>query len=188
MKNVTLIVWVVFAFLLGLIYKAHKIDQQIHQTKHYELRLDREIHNLNKKELMCLAKNVYFEAGGEPIEGKAAVAQVVLNRMHHPAFPKSVCGVVNQKTRVVNKETNVVEKETRVCQFSWVCEEKKKVAMRSQAWYDSMKIAKVALTEHKTYDKFGKNVLFFHEKHLPFDWKHKYKKVETIGNHVFYRT
>ena len=45
-----------------------------------------------RRALLCLTQAVYYEAGFEPIEGRRAVAQVVLNRMRHPAFPKSVCG------------------------------------------------------------------------------------------------
>ncbi|HPU15862.1 MAG TPA: cell wall hydrolase, partial [Polymorphobacter sp.] len=44
----------------------------------------------------CMATAIAYEAGTEPAQGQAAVAQVILNRMHHPAFPKSVCGVVYQ--------------------------------------------------------------------------------------------
>src|SRR5262249_22788142 len=44
--------------------------------------------------LLCMTQAVYYEAGFEPIQGRRAVAQVVLNRLRHPAFPKSVCGVV----------------------------------------------------------------------------------------------
>ena len=46
--------------------------------------------------LLCMTQAVYYEAGFEPMTGRRAVAQVVLNRMRHPAFPKSVCGVVYQ--------------------------------------------------------------------------------------------
>ena len=51
-----------------------------------------------RRALLCLTQAVYYEAGFEPLEGRRAVAQVVLNRMRHPAFPKSVCGVVYQGT------------------------------------------------------------------------------------------
>ena len=49
-----------------------------------------------RRALLCLTQAVYYEAGFEPVDGRRAVAQVVLNRMRHPAFPKSVCGVVYQ--------------------------------------------------------------------------------------------
>ena len=51
----------------------------------------------HRRALLCLTQAVYYEAGFEPMAGRRAVAQVVLNRMRHPAFPKSVCGVVYQR-------------------------------------------------------------------------------------------
>ena len=63
-----------------------------------------------RRALLCLTQAVYYEAGFEPLDGRRAVAQVVLNRMRHPAFPKSVCGVVYQRN------------STPVCQFSFVCD------------------------------------------------------------------
>jgi len=132
---------------------------------------------------MCMAKSIYFEAGSEPYEGKMAVAQVILNRVEHPSFPKTVCGVVHQSA------TKVVENETvKICQFSWFCEPKKIIRYESQNWQESVKVAKVFLTGEISYDKFTDSVLFFHEKHLPFNWKAKYISVATIGNHIFYRT
>ena len=181
MKNDTLIVWVVFAFLLGLMLKANIVshnvqnEQIVNNEKQVTVRPE-----VNQKELICLARNVYFEAGAEPIEGKQAVAQVVMNRVKTGGFPKTVCGVVKQKTKSI-------ELQKTICQFSWVCEEKKQVAVSSSAWGDSVYVAKVALTEKKVYDKFNRNVLFFHEKHLETNWKEKYKQVKVIGNHKFYR-
>ena len=58
----------------------------------------------------CLAQAIYYEAGYEPESGKRAVAQVVLNRMRHPAYPNSVCGVVYQGAN------------DPVCQFSFTCD------------------------------------------------------------------
>ena len=136
-------------------------------------------------EVMCLAKNIYYEAGAEPLEGKMAVAQVTMNRVEHPSFPKTICGVVNQK--VVKKSTSEWDDDKKICQFSWVCQGKRIIKKESDNWQESLEIAKSFLTEDKSYDKFSEDVLFFHERHLPFNWKHKYTKVATIGNHIFYR-
>lgn len=173
MKN-TLIVWLAFAILLGLLTKSCMKQPETQPILENQNKTFKQETKVDRQELLCLAKNVYFEARGEPISGKQAVAQVVLNRMDHPAFPKTACGVVNQKTKTA-------------CQFSWVCEPKRKVNVNSPAWGDSVWIAKKALTNKNAYDKFSSTVLYFHEKHLPFDWNHKYQKVKVIGNHVFYR-
>src|SRR5690606_34324250 len=60
--------------------------------------------------LKCLTQAVYYEAANEPTLGKRAVAQVVLNRLRHPAYPNSVCGVVYEGASAP------------VCQFSFTCD------------------------------------------------------------------
>ncbi len=60
--------------------------------------------------LECLTAAIYYEAASEPDAGQQAVAQVVLNRARHPAFPATVCGVVYQGS------------ERRGCQFSFACD------------------------------------------------------------------
>ena len=70
--------------------------------------------------LLCLTQAVYYEAGFEPLEGRRAVAQVVLNRLRHPAFPKSICGVVYQGAG------------TGTCQFTFVCDDALNWATRAK--------------------------------------------------------
>ena len=65
-----------------------------------------------ERQLDCLARNIYHEAGHEPFEGKVAVAQVTMNRARDSKFPIDVCGVVFQKNIFMEKV---------VCQFSWYC-------------------------------------------------------------------
>ena len=61
--------------------------------------------------LECLATAIYYEAASEPDDGQRAVAQVVLNRVRHPAFPATVCGVIYQGSE-----------RTSGCQFSFACD------------------------------------------------------------------
>jgi len=139
----------------------------------------------SNKDLQCLAQNIYYEAGAEPLEGKLAVAQVTLNRVENPSFPKTICDVVHQKSTRIKTEWDDAKT---ICQFSWVCNPRKTIYKESDNWQESLEVAKLFLTENKYYDKFGSNVLYFHEKHLPFNWKERYQKVAVIGNHIFYRT
>lgn len=125
------------------------------------------------KEIQCLAKNIYYESGAEPLAGKKAVAQVTINRTNNPSYPSSVCGVVYQRTKAT-------------CQFSWVCEPRKSIKFASDNWEESLMVAEMFLTEGHYYDRIGSNALFFHTKELPFRWDRKYKRVATIGNHIFY--
>ena len=64
-----------------------------------------------ERSLQCLTEAVYYEARSESEEGQRAVAQVVLNRVRHPAYPNSVCGVVYQGSERVTG-----------CQFSFTCD------------------------------------------------------------------
>jgi len=85
------------------------------------------------RELDCLSTAVYYEARGEPVDGQAAVAQVVLNRARHPAWPNSVCGVVFQAGA------------PGVCQFSFVCNGAMRRAREPDAWARAKAIAARAL-------------------------------------------
>ena len=128
----------------------------------------------NKKQIECLAKNIYFEARNESHEGQLAVAQVTLNRLYDPKFPKELCDVVYQKT-TNNKRT--------VCQFSWTCNEKK--IHEDEAWEKSLYIAQMVLTETILHDKIAREkVLFYHAVYVNPKWK--FKRITKIGNHIFY--
>lgn len=130
------------------------------------------------KEVDCLAKNIYYEAGAESTEGKMAVGQVTLNRVEHPEFPKTVCGVVHQKTTY---------KGQKVCQFEWVCKPKKLIK-DSRNWRDSREIAENMLTNNLSYDKVY-DVYFFHAAwiQIPPGWRNNHRVVTQIGQHVFYK-
>jgi N-acetylmuramoyl-L-alanine amidase len=124
-----------------------------------------------QNQLMCLARNIYFEAAMESFEGKLAVAQVTMNRTRHPNFPNTVCDVVYQKINGIH-------------QFSWVGEGVKKI-VNSRAWEDSLLIARKALTEHKVHDTlYRTKAMYFHNTTVNPEWNLKY--VVQIGNHLFY--
>ena len=119
------------------------------------------------QQIECMAKNIYYEAGSEPYEGKLAVAQVTMNRTRNPQFPHTVCGVVYEKD-----------------QFSWVAEKHKGITDK-YAWEECVMIAKRALTEHKLHDTIYKTKsMYFHNTSVHPEWKFKY--VAKIGNHLFY--
>ena len=68
---------------------------------------------ISQRDLQCLAEALYFEARGEGAQGQRAVAEVILNRVDHPRFPKTVCGVVNQRGQFTyNKNARIREKGT----------------------------------------------------------------------------
>ena len=134
--------------------------------------LTRQEPQVNNKQLMCLAKNVYYEAGGESDKGKAAVAHVTLNRANSSHFPDSVCNVVYQKNRGV-------------CQFSWVCHRKASPKTHTDTWAESLRIAREALKGEIRDPTYG--ALFFHAVYVKPVWSRTFKKTIRIGNHIFYR-
>jgi N-acetylmuramoyl-L-alanine amidase len=127
------------------------------------------------KQLRCLAKNIYFEARGEPEKGKIAVAQVTVNRVNDPRFPDTVCEVVNQRTK--DSRTNRI-----VCQFSWTCKPIQRVDL--ELYYQSYEIAKRVLLNGERISNIS-NAVNFHSVRINPGWT--LTRVATVGNHVFYR-
>ena len=131
---------------------------------------------VRNKQLECLAKNIYYEAGGEPFEGKVAVAQVTINRAESGKFPKDICQVVYQKNVVYEKV---------LCQFSWYCQQVSGVKPKNTAVFrDSELVARQVLLENFRLPSL-KNALYFHATHINPKWDRE--KVAQIGGHVFYK-
>lgn len=128
-----------------------------------------------EKQLTCLAKNIYFEAGSESFEGKVAVAQVTLNRAASGKFPSDVCQVVYQKNVVYDKV---------ICQFSWFCEQGPTIKVRSKdAYEESMEVAKKVLLENFRLSSLH-GALYYHADYVNPKWNKP--KVAVIGRHIFY--
>jgi spore germination cell wall hydrolase CwlJ-like protein len=123
--------------------------------------------------LLCLTQAVYYEAGFEPIDGRRAVAQVVLNRMRHPAFPNSVCGVVYQGSR------------SPVCQFSFVCDGSLYRAPSPAAWRVARDIAAAALAGH--VERSVGSATHYHANYVAPRWAPMLTKITQLGAHIFYR-
>ena len=117
-------------------------------------------------EIMCLAKNIYYEARGEPLHGKIAVAQVTLNRVtHRTEFQSSICGVVYAKN-----------------QFSWTMEKHREP--RGEAWLEAQALAKAVVIGTAHLPKF--KALYFHNLTVKPKWNQTKELVARIGNHIFY--
>lgn len=126
-----------------------------------------------KRALLCLTQAVYYEAGFEPLQGRRAVAQVVLNRLRHPAFPKSVCGVVYQGST------------TGVCQFTFVCDGSVNRPPAALAWKEAEQVARAALAGY-VEPSVGEST-FYHADYVAPRWAPLLAKVTQIGQHIFYR-
>lgn len=125
------------------------------------------------RELDCLTSAVYFEARGETPRGQAAVAQVVLNRVKSPAFPKTVCGVVFQGATA------------RGCQFSFACDGSMRHGREADAWDRARLIAARALSGVVLAD-IG-SATHFHTIDVSPAWDPQMLRVARVGLHVFYR-
>ena len=143
--------------------------------------------HVDPKQLECLAKNVFFEAGAESINGKAAVARVVMNRVQ-AGFGPNPCTVVYQVAHLVrpNYATDNENDTIRVrgCQFSWVCEGKKTLNKDSENYRESLQVAYDVLAYDSYRNIIPSTTLFFHNLMVNPMWP--YKQVAKIGNHVFY--
>jgi spore germination cell wall hydrolase CwlJ-like protein len=130
---------------------------------------------LRQKQLDCLARNIYHEAGGEPFEGKVAVAQVTINRTESVHFPSDICQVVYQKNIVYEKV---------LCQFSWYCNSASlKKPMNGPVYTESMEVAKKVLLEGFRLPSIN-DALYFHADYVNPKWGKK--PVAKIGRHIFY--
>mgnify|MGYP003575010326 CR=1 FL=1 len=126
-----------------------------------------------RRALLCMTQAVYYEAGFESPQGRRAVAQVVLNRMRHPAFPKSICGVVYQGARAP------------VCQFSFVCDGSLYRRPALGAWKEAEKIAAAAIDGF--VEKSVGAATHYHADYVAPYWAPRLAKLTKIGAHIFYR-
>jgi len=128
----------------------------------------------SSRELECLADAIYYEARGETPSGQAAVAQVVMNRVRHPAFPKSICGVVFQGAY-----------HRTGCQFSFACDGSMRHARDVGAWNRARKIAARALAGDIA-NQVG-SATHFHTTSVSPVWGPRLMRVAQVGMHIFYR-
>ena len=128
--------------------------------------------------LMCLALTIYHEARGEPLSGQIAVAQVVVNRVRDPEYPKDICSVVHQGP--VDKRGNPLRDK---CQFRWYCDGKSDKAYDRKALRRALAIA--TLVMHGAVKDKARGATHFHtqrpspERSLTF--------IAKIGEHILYR-
>ncbi|PLU02473.1 cell wall hydrolase [Sinorhizobium medicae] len=124
----------------------------------------------------CLAEGIYFEARGESVKGQAAVAQVILNRVRNPTYPKTICGVVYQNKAWRNR-----------CQFSFACDMIRDLIYSRGHWKTAKEIA-LAVTSGKVWLSEVGSATHYHATYVKPAWAKTMKRVGKIGLHIFYRT
>ena len=169
-----------FAAILALCYLCNFTIAHTEQTRQ-KIEPPKKLTKVEKQQVECLAQNIYYEAGYEPKQGKVAVALVTLNRVYSGNYPRSICATMTQKLE-------------EVCQFSWYCDDYKRIKAESyrytkrekQAFEDARQIALHTYLNYKEMHDLTKGALFFHTKDVKPEWKNV-RVTAVIGNHIFYR-
>jgi spore germination cell wall hydrolase CwlJ-like protein len=131
-----------------------------------------------RQELLCLAKNIYYEARGEPAAGQYAVAEVTMNRVASGRYADTVCGVVYQKN------WDPIRKRY-VGAFSWT-ELDELPALGGEEWLRALTIAQ-SVYYGREEPVLAATALFYHATYIKPDWANTKRQVARIGGHVFYR-
>lgn len=121
----------------------------------------------------CMTTAIYYEAAFEPTAGQEAVAQVILNRVQHDSFPKSVCGVIYQGS---TRRTG--------CQFSFTCDGALARPPRQGPWNRAQDVARRALMG-EINSPVG-NALNYHAYYVSPYWSTSLQPEGRIGAHLFY--
>ncbi|ESQ88597.1 hypothetical protein ABAC460_15000 [Asticcacaulis sp. AC460] len=127
-----------------------------------------------QNDLDCLTQGVYYEARGEGVDGMRAVAQVILNRVRHPAYPKTVCNVVYQGAHLRTS-----------CQFSFTCNGALGRPVEKWAWRRAHDVAQAALGGY-VMPVVG-TATSFHTTGVNPRWSGTMERVTQVGTHVFYQ-
>lgn len=147
--------------------------------------LSKEAHGFDENgNRFCLAQNIYFEAGNQPLAGKIAVAQVVLNRLEHPNYPTTMCDVIYQAKWKENWLGNLVPIRNQ-CQFSWFCDGKSDDPVDSPTWMNSLKVA--ADVVQGKYGDITEGSTHYHNDQVHPYWADSLNETVVINNHIFYK-
>lgn len=126
-----------------------------------------------ERALGCLAAAAWYEAGDDAA-GERAVIQVVLNRLRHRAYPKSVCGVVFQGSELATG-----------CQFTFTCDGSLTRRPSPLAWARARRLAEAALAG--TIEPSVGQATHYHADYVYPFWAPNLVKLAQVGAHIFYR-
>jgi len=170
---------VLLGFLALSFYACYQLLDWVIDTKFAQIQTPT-VHQatiqVRERQLTCLARNIYYEAGNEPFEGKVAVAQVTINRSQSGLFPEDICRVVYQK--------NVFYEKT-ICQFSWYCDREAMARILHQEVYtESYEVAKKVLLEGFRLPSLHE-AMYYHADYVKPGWNKQ--RITKIGRHIFYK-
>jgi spore germination cell wall hydrolase CwlJ-like protein len=146
-------------------YQISKTSDDINEIKDYLIHTDSRM-KYTAADADCLAKNIYYEAGVEPIEGKYAVAQVTINRVQQRRWGNTICSVVHSPK-----------------QFSWTLR-KHNERPQGAAWDDSRRVAADMLAGARVRPLL--KAQFYHASYVAPRWRNNMIRVSQVGRHIFY--
>ena len=156
----------VLAFMQAEIQVIH---DDVQDVKEFLVKTNERI-NYTSADAECLAKNIYYEAGVEPIEGKYAVAQVTLNRLKQGSWGNSICDVVHSKA-----------------QFSWTLNKRKvREQPKGELWAESLTVARTVLDKGVRVPSLAQST-YYHADYVKPLWTKSVVKIQQIGQHIFYK-
>jgi len=132
----------------------------------------------------CMAKNIYFEAGNQPVAGKIAVAQVVQNRVMNEHYPNNICDVVYQAKWKENWKGTLIPVR-HMCQFSWFCDGKSDDPVDSATWMFSLLVADSVMNGE--YGDITEGATHYHADSVYPYWAESLNQTVIINNHTFYK-
>jgi spore germination cell wall hydrolase CwlJ-like protein len=145
------------------------IHDDVQDIKQYLIHTNERL-KYTQTEFNCLAKNIYHEAGVEPIEGKFAVAQVTLNRLKKGRWGDDICSVVHAKS-----------------QFSWTLSKRKlNEQPKGELWNESQQVARIVLDKGVRVPSLAQST-FYHADYVKPLWSKSVVKIKQVGQHIFYK-
>ena len=133
-------------------------------------------------QLTCLAVGIYHEARGEGNAGMAAVANVVINRVHDPRWPDTPCEVLSEGPTL---KWDVNAPLRNKCQFSFYCDGKSDVPKNQKSFAQAVRIAEEQWYSYGLSLDITEGATYYHATSIDPKWPYKY--IMTINNHKFYK-
>lgn len=193
-----LLVWAIVGFTNSAMSKAGEMKEYDVTAKANIIEGPPRELEIDVDEMHCLAKNIYFEARGESLKGKIAVANVTMNRVDSTKYPNTICGVVYQAkySKWWQDHNGSLVPIKNKCQFSWYCDGKtdalyltnskgQVIKSNMKAWEDSLQIAKDSIRGNLSDLTLGATHYFNPELADPY-WAYHYTKLTKIESHDFY--
>ena len=141
-------------------------------------------------DVLCLAKNIYFEAGVESTAGKLAVANVTINRTLRNNYPNSICAVVQEGIHRYNKRIDEYVPVRDRCQFSWYCDGLLDEPRKGRTWKSAQELAKKVLVNYhdKALIDITDGAMYYHATWMETypSWSKTKKVMASIDRHIFY--